>query len=53
MALITLVVWFYAAKKYPEKGSWLLKLLPAAIFCPTSPTRPDGYSLKQPASPGW
>jgi cytochrome d ubiquinol oxidase subunit I len=34
MALITLVIWFFVAKKFPQKGYWLLKILPFAIFFP-------------------
>lgn len=52
MALITLVVWFYTAKKYPEKWSWLLKLLPAAILLPYL-ANTAGWILTETARQPW
>lgn len=52
MALITLVVWFYASKKYPQKASWLLKLMPLAIFLPYL-ANTAGWILTETARQPW
>ncbi len=52
MALITLVVWFYASKKYPQKAAWLLKILPIAIFLPYL-ANTAGWVLTETARQPW
>lgn len=52
MALITLVIWFYSAKKYPHKGNWLLKILPFAIFLPYL-ANTAGWILTETARQPW
>jgi cytochrome d ubiquinol oxidase subunit I len=52
MALITLVIWFYSAKKFPQKGNWLLKILPIAIFFPYL-ANTAGWVLTETARQPW
>ena len=52
MALITLVVWFYAAKKYPGKWSWLLKIMPIGIVLPYL-ANTAGWILTETARQPW
>lgn len=52
MALVTLVIWFYASKKFPQKGNWLLKLLPIAIFFPYL-ANTTGWILTETARQPW
>ncbi|MRS03836.1 cytochrome ubiquinol oxidase subunit I, partial [bacterium] len=52
MALVTLVIWFYTAKKYPQKANWLLKLLPIAIFFPYL-ANTAGWILTETARQPW
>lgn len=52
MALITLVIWIYSARKYPQKGNWLLKILPLAIFLPYL-ANTAGWILTETARQPW
>lgn len=52
MALITLVMWIYSAKKFPQKGNWMLKLLPIAIFFPYL-ANTTGWILTETARQPW
>ncbi|MDO9120778.1 MAG: cytochrome ubiquinol oxidase subunit I, partial [Anaerolineaceae bacterium] len=52
MALITLVIWFYSGKKFPQKGNWLLKILPIAIFFPYL-ANTAGWILTETARQPW
>jgi len=52
MLLITFLVWIYAKRKYPEKGKWLLVLMPITIFFPYL-ANTAGWVLTETARQPW
>ena len=52
MLLITFLVWIYARRKYPEKGKWLLALMPITIFFPYL-ANTSGWLLTETARQPW
>jgi cytochrome d ubiquinol oxidase subunit I len=46
------VIWFYTYKKFPQKGNWLLKLLPIALFFPYI-ANTAGWILTESARQPW
>lgn len=52
MLLITLLVWIQVKKKYPEKGNWILRILPIAIFFPYL-ANTSGWILTETARQPW
>ena len=52
MALVTLVTWIYASRKFPQKGRWLLAALPVGISFPYL-ANTAGWILTETARQPW